>query len=545
MTRLLALLAVLTALFTLPASAQDIFYDVEELNAGLGETPPRADRSTPRATMESLFILARNGDWEAAAHLLDLSSIPEGLQKEKGPELAEQLKSVIDRKVVLDWSALIDRPDAMDATQSSNAATAGQPRKSLLVWELSGNIAPTSIRLNRVKPADGPPVWVFAERTVRGTTPAFLAYGPSDFESRLPSELRSEAFWGIMWWEVFGLPILIALAATFGLLVNRVLRALWRRAKSDLVTGILRASSIPMVLATVTTVFWWGMSTVFVFSGRIDALLSPLVAIGFVTALLMLIVNSIEEVLDRLIGFDDIDLTERQQAEKRERATKIAAVRRALVLVVFLVGAGVVLSTADVFRSLGFSILASAGALTLVLGFAARNVLGNIMASLQIALNQSARIGDRVVYKDHMCHVERINFTYVQLREWTGTRLVVPVEEFISETFENWTLKEPEMLRELKFKLDPGADIDALRDMFSEVLDEIDQDELGDREKANVAVTGQDVFGIDVWFMLPCADPNTSWDIACKAREKLVAKMHALEADDRRIFPEVAAADVA
>ncbi len=38
--------------------------------------------------------------------------------------------------------------------------------------------------------------------------------------------------------------------------------------------------------------------------------------------------------------------------------------------------------------------------MTIVLGFAARNVLGNIMASLQIALNQSARVGDRVVYKE-------------------------------------------------------------------------------------------------------------------------------------------------
>lgn len=548
MTRYLTFIALGVALafaLVLPAKAQEPYYEIETLNAGLGMTPERADRSTPRATMESLFILAQHEDWGAAAHLLDLSSIPVGLQEERGPILAAQLKSVIDRKVVLDWAKLIDRPDALDATQSSSAATSGMARKSLLVWEFSTGGAPVSIRLNRVKPEDGPAVWVFSDRTVQRIAPTFAEYGPSELEAGLPKWMRQEAFWGIMWWEVFGLPLLFSAAILVGYCVHRLLRFIWRRVKSQLLTGVLRASSKPLMITAFTAVFWWGMSTVFVFSGRIDVVLSPLVAVGFVTALLMFIVNSIEEVLDRLVGFDKIDLTSRQQAEKRDMATKVAAVRRALVLVVFLIGAGIVLSTADVFRSLGFSILASAGALTLVLGFAARNVLGNIMASLQIALNQSARIGDRVVYKGHMCHVERINFTYVQLREWTGTRLVVPVEEFVSETFENWTLKEPEMLRNIDFKLTPGADIDALRKAFDEVIETLDPDEVGDLEDVAVVVTGQDVFGIDVWFTLPCADPNTSWDLSCEAREKLVTKMAELETEDRPIFPEANAAEAA
>ncbi|CAN0270945.1 unnamed protein product, partial [Chrysoparadoxa australica] len=209
-----------------------------------------------------------------------------------------------------------------------------------------------------------------------------------------------------------------------------------------------------------------------------------------------------------------------------------------LAIILFLFGFGIVLASANLFRTYGFSLLASAGALTLILGYAARTILTNILASLQIALNQSARIGDRVVYRDALCHVERINFTYVQLRDWDGTRLVVPVSEFASTTFENWTLKEPEMLRVLKFKLAPEVDIDRLRACFEEVLDTLDQADLDDLDKSAVRVTGQDAYGIDVWFMVPCRDPNSSWDTACLAREALIAHLARIEKEDRvAIFP--------
>jgi small-conductance mechanosensitive channel len=340
--------------------------------------------------------------------------------------------------------------------------------------------------------------------------------------------------------------MLMLLAGVAGWGVYRLARIAERASNSRIAGRVVGATRTPLIIATVTTVLWWGVTTIFVFSGKLDAILSPAVAIGFVTASLMLVMNVFEAILDRVVGSENIDLAHRQGARQRATATRLAAVRRILAVTIFLVGAGIVLSTANWFPSLGYSLLASAGAITLVVGFAARRILGNMLASLQIALNQSARIGDRVVFKDHLCHVERINFTFVQLRDWDGTRLVVPVEEFISETFENWTLKEPEMLRILKFKLKPEVDMNALRSAFAEVIDGLDQDEVDDTSKAKVVVTGQDVFGIDVWFYVPCQDPNTSWDVACDAREQLISKINAIETDRSvAIFPEAAAAEAA
>ncbi|WP_408594592.1 mechanosensitive ion channel family protein (plasmid) [Paracoccus marcusii] len=263
------------------------------------------------------------------------------------------------------------------------------------------------------------------------------------------------------------------------------------------------------------------------------------------------IVGTVEALLNGLVApGEDVDLTAAEQAEARILATRLNAARRVLVVVVFLIGAGVVLSSADLAANLGLSLLTSAGALTIVLGFAARNVLGNIMASLQIALNQSARVGDRVVYKGELCHVERINMTFVQLRNWDSTRLIVPVEEFASETFSNWTLQDPAMLRVLKLKLDPRADIDMLRRTFKEVLNhvatlEIGQN-LGDLDDSSVSVADQDIFGILVWFSIPCRDPNTSWEVACAVRERLLAEAARIERETGNpVFPSPVAAGAA
>ena len=530
------------------AGAQEAVFEVAELNAGLGAPPDRVDRRTPRAAMASFIRAADDEDWAAAAHLLDLTDLPVDRQTTDGPALARQLYDVIDRKAVLDWSTLLDRPDALQATGGDAEAQAGEPRRSLLLRDLPLDPVPAAIRLNRLEPADtGDAVWVFSRETVGDVPALHRAYGPSDFERLLPEALRAKAFGGLRWWELIGLPLLAAAAFATGWAVHRTLRTLWRRAESKVSTDLLRAASMPLIITSVTGLVWAVTDSIFVFSGKIDVFLAPAVVIGFVTALLLLIVNSVEVLLDRLVSpADDVDLTSSGQEEARTLATRLNAGKRILIVAVFLVGAGIVLSSANLFESLGLSVLASAGALTIVLGFAARNILGNIMASLQIALNQSARVGDRIVYREELCHVERINMTFVQLRDWDGTRLVVPVEQFVSETFSNWTLKDPAMLRTLKLKLNPRADVERLRQAFNAVLEEVAAtdigDNLGDLAGSSVNVADQDVFGMEVWFSLPCTDPNTSWEVACTVRERLLARAARIEAEgDTPVFPEVAA----
>ncbi len=543
--RLAAAVLVFIAL-ALPGFPQDSVYEIPALNPGLGPAPDYIDRATPRASMESLISATRYGRFDAAAHLLDLGDFPEDQQAKAGAELARKLEVVIDRKAVIDWDSLLDRPDALDARASDRSATAGQTRRSILLWSLDLDGHPAALRLNRVLPEGGDAVWVFSRQTVQNIDQLYLRYGPSWLERQLPEAFHTKVMGGLMLWELLSLPVLVGLALLAGFAVRRLLNLAARWVESRLLTDIYRAMRGPAIFGTVVAIMAVGTTSIFVFSGRIDTILKPLITLGIAGSLLWLVVNAVDAVLDRLIDFQTDSLTKRQQAEQRAMATKVAAGRRALIVVFVATAIGFALSSTTLYQNLGLSLIGTAGALTLILGFAARRVLGNIMSSLQIALNQSARIGDRIVYREQLCHVERINFTYVQLRHWEGARIVVPVEEFVSEPFENWTLQEPEMLRTIKIRTAHGADVDLLRKLFDQVIEALPQDELADLDDAFVAVALQDLFGLEVWFCLPCADPNTSWIVACEARERLLAlAAKAEEESGKKIFPEAAAAEAA
>ncbi|TFL17861.1 mechanosensitive ion channel family protein [Jannaschia formosa] len=552
---LLLLLGVLTLLSLVgPARAQeDPWFEIDALNEGLPAPGPDVDRRTPRSAMQSFLEAAEARDWDRAAHVLDLGDIPVAEQRREGPLLAAELHSVLARNVALDWTALNDRPDGLQIIGGSTQAQAGEPRRSILLRDIDLDPVPAAVRLSRVKPAgeEGEAAWVFDRATVADIPALHAAHGPSLFESSLPDGLRDEAFWNLMWWEVLGVPLLLVAALALAIGLRRLFDLLARRTDRALTGNILLSLRAPVIVAAITGLVARVNADLFVFSGTIDVFLDPLIAIGYVSAVLLLIVNLIETLLDHVIGpGPDTDLTHAPNARSRSIATKLNAAKRILLVLVVVIGTAVVLSTADVFRGIGLSLLASAGALTLILGFAARDVLGNVMASLQIAMNQSARVGDRIVYKDELCHVERINMTFIQLKNWDNTRVVVPVKEFAAERFSNWTLEEAPMIRILKLKFAPTADVERLRAAFMEVLEEVSQSELGseldDLDGASVSVAEQDVFGMDVWFFTPCTDPNTSWEVACTVREKLLARAVEIEKQgELPVFPDAVAGQAA
>ena len=551
-SRLLRLLLALACLcWAAVATAQeDPWFALDEINAGMPAVPDTVDRRTPRTALKSFIVAARDRDWATAAHLLDLSDLPAERQPVDGPRLAEQLYELLERKAVIDWQTFLQRPDGLQVRGGQNDSQAGEPRRSLLLRDIDLDPVPAAIRLDRVKVGeDGDPFWIFPRETVDDIDAMHAVYGPKAFERALPEALRQKGPLGLYWWEVLGLPILLAMAIGLGRFVHLTMSWLWRRVgRRRLPSRVLRAVSGPLIVASITTLVSVVTRNIFVFSGQIDLFIGPIVAIGFVAAVLMFIVNVAEAVMDTLMApGDDVDLTAPDHAESRAIATRLNAAKRILVVIVVIVGAGIVLSTADIFRSIGLSLLASAGAFTLVLGFAARDVLGNIMSSLQIALNQSARVGDRIVYDGELCHVERIHMTYVQLRHWEGTRLIVPVKEFVSKDFMNWSMVEPEMLRIIKFKFDPRVDVQHLREVFDRVVEEVAatdvEKRMGDLTQTAVNVAGQDALGLDVWFNVPCNDANTSWEVACDVRERMIMGFAAAFAPDAPLFPRGAVAE--
>lgn len=540
----LVLWAFVFSLMPLAAAAQEPWFEISRLNAGLGPPPADLQRDTPLGAVESLQSYLAREDYDAAAHLLDLSSIPTDAQAQRGPDLARQLGSVLDRKIILPWEDLTDRPDGWLTGTTDNEAV-GRVRRSILLDALEMGDHDVTLRLNRVKPANREPVWVIAAQSVGNIAPLFDLYGPTEMEKMLPDWSRERGFGGLYRWEVIVVPIAMLVALFLGWLTLRWVgwaAGLWQR---PLYQRILRALRWPATILVTTAFIGFLTQSVLIVSGTVGQWLSPIIITGYIFGATLAMVLVIDVIFERVTQKDPQELADPENIHLRSVATTISGLRKFVVVTAVLLGSGVVLSQVTHTRSLGLSLLASAGAVTLIIGFAAREVLGNILAACQIALNRSARIGDQLLFEGHFCTVERIHFTYVQLRIWNGNRLVVPVSYFVSDAFENWSIEEVAMVRPIILTLSQSADIDALRSSFLAWIEERDNGvesgedarDVGPVESANVRVLDQDMFGQKVRFELPTPNPATFWQMECEFREMLMKKARALDGLDARMLP--------
>lgn len=528
--RALPRLILLLLLWPLSLGAQDAIFPVDRLNSGLPAPAASVDRDTPQAALESFLDLVKSGDLSGAAHVLNLNDIPADQQALTGPLLADRLATIIDRKVVIDWADLLERPDAMMTT--GDGAMVGQAQKSILIGILERDDRMVALRLNRLQAGEADPVWVFSRDSVDNIPALYALYGPSRMEEALPAILRQPAFWGMQWWEVIGLPIIVLIAASVALSTWRGLNMIARHQPSPLVSELIRATRLPGTLTILALTVSLTTSRVFAVSGIVDAITEPLTVILYVVAIMILAINVIDATLQRLtVALDVDDLASPEYGDQRAQATTVAALRRMAIVLAIIVGAALVLTATPAFSGAGLSVLVSAGGLALVLGFAAREVLGNIMASLQISLNRSAKVGDQLVYDDYLCTVERIHFTYVQLKVWDDTRLIVPVSKFISDAFINRSTRTYGMLRNATLILAPQIDVTRLRDHFRdwcEVDDRVD----GDPEDISCVVVGQGDSGMHVRFAAPIKDPTVGWDFECDIREEMLGFAAGMERED-------------
>jgi small-conductance mechanosensitive channel len=126
----------------------------------------------------------------------------------------------------------------------------------------------------------------------------------------------------------------------------------------------------------------------------------------------------------------------------RKHVTQMRILQRVAKTLLVILTAAVALMSIDSVRQYGVSLFASAGAAGLILGLAARPVLSNLLAGIQIAMTQPIRVQDQVIVEGEWGTIETITSTYVVVRIWDLRRMIVPLTYFIEKPFRNWTNKE-------------------------------------------------------------------------------------------------------
>ena len=219
-----------------------------------------------------------------------------------------------------------------------------------------------------------------------------------------------------------------------------------------------------------------------------------------------------------------LSLDEEDNLAARKIVTQMRVLKRTATIVLWILTAAAVLSTFEEVRRYGVSLFASAGAAGLVLGFAARPVLANLIAGVQIALTQPIRLEDVVVVEGEWGRIEEIAATYVVVRIWDLRRLVVPLSHFIEQPFQNWTRETAQIVGTVFWYLDHTAPLGPMRARFEEL---VRASPLWDGDVVALQMVETDADVIHMRGLMSARNAARAFDLRCEVREGMVAWLQA------------------
>ena len=203
----------------------------------------------------------------------------------------------------------------------------------------------------------------------------------------------------------------------------------------------------------------------------------------------------------------------------RKHFTQVRVLVRVLDVVIFLLTAGFALMTFDAVRQFGVTLFASAGVAGIVAGLAARPVLTNFLAGVQLAVAQPIRIDDAVIVENESGNVEEITFSYVVVRLWDLRRMIVPLSYFIEKPFQNWTRIGGELIGSVFLYVDHTAPVDAIRKKLTEIAE---QSKLWNGKVVSLQVSDCKETTIELRALVSANNASAVWDLRCDVREKLI-----------------------
>lgn len=241
-------------------------------------------------------------------------------------------------------------------------------------------------------------------------------------------------------------------------------------------------------------------------------------ALTIIAAVAWVLVGLVGAGCELVAGRFDVGSSDNLRA--RRVHTQATILRRVAVVVIGTVAVAVMLTTFPSVRTLGASLLASAGIAGIVLGLAAQQALGNLLAGIQIAVTEPIRLDDVVVLEGEYGRIDEITFTYVVVNLWDERSLILPISYFTTTPFENWTRSRSQIVGAVHLHVDHSAPVDAVREELMRVLD---ASPLWDGREGAVQVVETHPHTIELRATLSARDAPRAWDLRCDVREALIA----------------------
>jgi small-conductance mechanosensitive channel len=213
------------------------------------------------------------------------------------------------------------------------------------------------------------------------------------------------------------------------------------------------------------------------------------------------------------------DITAADNLQARKVYTQVHVLSKTLYVIIAIFTAASILMLFEEVRRFGTSLLASAGVIGIIVGFAAQRTIANLFAGFQLAMTQPIRLDDVVIVEGEWGRVEEISLTYVVIHIWDERRLIVPLSNFIEKPFQNWTRVSANLLGSVFLWVDYSLPLGETREAVRKI---VEGSPLWDKRFWNLVVTDANERAMQIRVLATAADSGKAWDLRCEIREKLI-----------------------
>ncbi|MFA5389208.1 MAG: mechanosensitive ion channel domain-containing protein [Candidatus Omnitrophota bacterium] len=213
------------------------------------------------------------------------------------------------------------------------------------------------------------------------------------------------------------------------------------------------------------------------------------------------------------------DIKVRDNMRARGMHTQMRMIANIIGIVIVLLTVSFILMSFSEIRHIGVSILASAGIVGIVIGFAAQKTLGNLIAGIQIAISQPIRLDDVVIIEGEWGRIEEITLTFAVVRIWDLRRLVVPIAYFLEKPFQNWTRTSADLLGTVFIYADYTVPVKEVRNELTRILENSPR---WDKKVNVLQVTNATEKTVELRALMSAEDSSAAWELRCEVREKLL-----------------------
>jgi MscS family membrane protein len=383
---------------------------------------PAPDLSTPRRAMRGYLEAARARDHARAARYLDLRDIEPALRQSRGPQLARQLKDVLDQTLWVDLGSLSDEP--------AGERDDGLPARQERLGTLGDEQGPVDVLLERGADTG----WRISRATLARVPELHEELAPA-LVQWLPRPLVEWSFLEIRLWQWAALAgLVVAAVAGSWLLCAAALflaRRIAARTSSDLGKRMAAQAGGPLRLLVAFALFAASLPALGLAVPAQRALLYVSGA-GTVVSLAWLAFR----LVDALGGWLEQRLRARAQLEA---AAVVPPGRRVIKGVV------AVLALLVLLQNLGINVtalLAGLGVGGIAVALAAQGALENLFGGLTLMTDRPVRVGDFCRFGDRIGTVEDIGLRSTRIRTLDRTVVTVPNKQFASIQLENFALRD-------------------------------------------------------------------------------------------------------